>query len=138
MIAAGDWNISADTLEASGILEGLGLEIVRPTNGEFTCTSGKEGSLIDYLIITQGYRSFIASCGIVREVPCGTHFGVRTTLVPNPADIVVQTLPKPKSLEQAIEHFREKGLLTPGREVPSCGPVLFQMQTMCQSSCLGE
>ena len=27
VIAAGDWNITADTLEASGILEGLGLEI---------------------------------------------------------------------------------------------------------------
>ena len=118
-IASGDWNITADDLEASGVLEGLGLEIVRPTNGEHTCTASKKGTLIDYVIITQGFRSFIGSCEVVREVPCGTDLGVRTTLVPNPADIEAQTLRKPKSLENTIDHFREEGLLTPGRPVPA-------------------
>ena len=102
VIASGDWNITADDLEASGVLEGLGLEIVRPTNGEYTCTASKKGTLIDYVVITQGFRSFIGSCEVVREVPCATHLGVRTTLVPNPADIEVQTLRKPRSLENAI------------------------------------
>ena len=100
-------------------LKFLGLEIVRPTNGDYTCTASKDGTLIDYVVITQGYRSFIGSYEIVREVPCGTHLGVRTTLVPNPADIEVQTLRKLKSVEQAVEHSREKNLLTPGRQVPS-------------------
>ena len=85
----------------------MGLEIVRPTNGEFTCTSSKDGTLIDYVVITQGYRSFIGSCETVIEVPCGTHLGVRTTLAPSPADIEFQTLREPKNL------------LTPGRQVPS-------------------
>ena len=46
-IASGDWNISSDDLEASGVLEGLGLEIVRPTNGDYTCMASKKGTLID-------------------------------------------------------------------------------------------
>ena len=53
VIASGDWNITADELEASGILEGLGLELVRPSNGDVTCTASKKGTLIDYVIITQ-------------------------------------------------------------------------------------
>lgn len=32
VIASGDWNITAYDLEASGVLKGLGLELVRPTN----------------------------------------------------------------------------------------------------------
>ena len=51
-IASGDCNITADELEASGILEGLGLELVRPSNGDVACTASKRGALIDYVIIT--------------------------------------------------------------------------------------
>ena len=66
VIASGDWNITADELEASGILDGLGLEIVRPTNSDVTCTAGKHGPMIDYLIIAKGFWSLISSCEVVR------------------------------------------------------------------------
>ena len=69
VIASGDWNIVADELESSGILEGLGLELVRPSNSDFVCAASKRGALIDYLITTKGYRSFIRPCEVVREVP---------------------------------------------------------------------
>ena len=59
---------------------------------EYTCAASKKGTLIDYVVIAQGFRSLIGSCEVVREAPCGTHLGVRTPLVPNPADIEVLTL----------------------------------------------
>ena len=43
-IASGDWNIIADELESSGILEGFGLELVRPSHSDFTCTASKRGT----------------------------------------------------------------------------------------------
>ena len=46
--------------------------------------------------------------------------GVRVTLAHDPANIEVKTLRKPKTLDSAIDHLRVKGLLTPGRAVPSC------------------
>lgn len=55
---------------------------------------------------------------MVREVPCGTHLGVRTTLASYPANIQVKTLRRPTSLETALGHFKSKGLVTPGYPVP--------------------
>ena len=74
VLAFGDWNITPDELEASGILEGFGLDIVIPTNSDITCTAG-QGSMIDYLIVTKGYSSPVRSCEVVREAPCGTNLG---------------------------------------------------------------
>ena len=51
VIGSGDVTIDADELEASGILDALGLEIVRPSNPSYACTLGR-GSLIDYLEYT--------------------------------------------------------------------------------------
>ena len=63
-LAFGDWNLTPEELEASGVLDWLGLEIVRPTNSTISCTAGRQGSLIDYVIVTQGYRSIIQICEI--------------------------------------------------------------------------
>ena len=80
VLASGDCNMTAAELEASGILDGLGLEIVVPASSAYTGTAGEEGSPIDHLLITKGCRSLIASCEVVWVVPCGLHLGVRTTL----------------------------------------------------------
>ena len=108
-------------LEASGILDGLGLEIVRPTNSTVTCTAGRHGSLIEHVIIAKGYRNIVKTCEVVREAPCGTHLGVRPTLAADPANIHAKTLPRPKSLEAAVDHSKAKDLVTPGCPVPSWG-----------------
>lgn len=49
VLAFGDWNLTPEALEASGILDGLGLKIVTPTNSSTTCTAARQGSLIDYV-----------------------------------------------------------------------------------------
>ena len=52
VFAFGDFNIPAEVLRSSGMLEALGLEIVTPAEGSHTCTAGK-GSTIDYLVCTK-------------------------------------------------------------------------------------
>ena len=52
-MASGDWNITAAEVEAFGILDGLGLEIVVPANSSYTRTAGKEGSLVGYILFTK-------------------------------------------------------------------------------------
>ena len=47
VFAFADFNIPAEILRASGILEGLGLELIIPSNDEATRLAGK-GSVIDY------------------------------------------------------------------------------------------
>ena len=51
VFAFGDFNIPAEVLRSSGILEALGLEIITPARGSHTRTAGK-GSVIDYLVCT--------------------------------------------------------------------------------------
>lgn len=96
-----DFNILAETLRASGMLEALGLEIIIPANGEGTCLAGK-GSVIDYVVYIRGWGHLVHSCEVVRSVPCGTHVGVRTTFVDNAEGVFVTTLRKPKSLHAAV------------------------------------
>ena len=64
--------------------------------------------MIDYVIATQGYRSLIQTCEVVREVPCGTHMGVRTNLVPEPASSRVNALRRPQYLEAVVDFFFSK------------------------------
>ena len=45
VLAFGDWNLTPEELEASGVLEGLGLEIVRPTDSTISCIAGLTTSL---------------------------------------------------------------------------------------------
>ena len=117
-LAQGDWNITAAELNDSGILDGLGLDIVLPSNSTYTCTAGSTGSLIDYVVCTKGCKAMVASCEVVREVPCGTHLGVRTTFHAHPVEVMVQVLKKPKPLAQACQWFEAKGLL-PDRKTVS-------------------
>ena len=74
VFAFGDFNIPAEVLRSSGMLEALGLEIVTPAEGSHTCTAGK-GSTIDYLVCTKGWGQLIYSSEVAHSVPCGTHLG---------------------------------------------------------------
>ena len=51
-----DWNVAPEELDASGLLDGLGLEVVIPTNSIIVCTACK-GSMIDDVTIAKGFRS---------------------------------------------------------------------------------
>ena len=75
VIASGGWNITAGEHEASGLLEGLGLEIIAPSNSTYTCTSSAKGTLIDYVRVTKGHRAIAQSCEVVKAVPCATILG---------------------------------------------------------------
>ena len=57
----GDFNVPAEVLRASGILEGLALEIIVPSNDEIACLAGK-GSVIDYIVCTKGWKHLVFSC----------------------------------------------------------------------------
>lgn len=56
--ASGDWNISAYDLEESGLLEGFGLAIMWPTNGDVTCTQTAKGPSPRLL---RNYQSLLAA-----------------------------------------------------------------------------
>ena len=58
----GDFNVPAEVLKASGILEGLGLETIVASNDEITCLAGK-GSVIDYIVWAKGWKHLVFSCG---------------------------------------------------------------------------
>ena len=70
VIAMGDFNITADELEGLGILDAMGLTLIRSSGGQNTCTSGK-GSLIDYALVTTNSVAAIVSVETVRVVPWG-------------------------------------------------------------------
>ena len=76
---------SGEALEASGILDVIGLEIVIPTKSKCTRASGTSGgSPIDYAVIAKGLGGIIATCEAVRHVPCAPHSGIRITRHANP------------------------------------------------------
>lgn len=64
IIASGDWNITAQDLDRSGILDGLGLSIIWPEGSPVSCSAGK-GSLIDYAVITTAFLPIVQSCRIM-------------------------------------------------------------------------
>ena len=116
----GDFNVPAEALRASGILEGLGLEIIAPSNGEATCLAGK-GSVIDYVVGTKGFKDLVFSCEVVRSVPCATHIGARTTFVPDASDVFITSLRQPRSLKAAVAHFESHNLFEVGYAIPVFG-----------------
>ena len=52
-----DFNIPAEVLRTSGILEALGLELVTPAQGSHTCTAGRGTSLITSYALRAGANS---------------------------------------------------------------------------------
>ena len=64
----GNYNITADDLEASGMLDALGLTVIRPANTEVTRTMGN-GSLIDYAPVTTRSVAEVESVEAVTTVP---------------------------------------------------------------------
>ncbi len=75
VIAPGDFNISAQAMEESGILSALGMVLVRPGNAEVTCHLGK-GSLIDYVLITARFLPLITSVTVDELAPWVPHAGI--------------------------------------------------------------
>ena len=68
LIAIGDYNIPAGDLEASGMLEALGLTVIRPANTDVICPRGK-GSLIGYALVTTRFAAAIDSVYTVKVLP---------------------------------------------------------------------
>jgi len=108
VIAVGDTNVTAEALEASGLLEEAGLTLIRPNNVNMTCTSGK-GSMIDYALVTTSFAAAIVSVEAVTEVPWGPHFGLRVKYRTNTSDIMVPEIVRPMDVAKAVEEMEEKG-----------------------------
>ena len=72
VIASGDWNITAQELHRSGILDGMGLSIIWLEDHSTTCSQGK-GSLLKYSVIIKIFLSLVKICIVVQCVPCGAH-----------------------------------------------------------------
>ena len=68
VIAMGDFNIRAEVLESSGILDALHLTLIRAGDGLNTCSMGS-GSHIDYALVTTAFVPAIVSINAVRSVP---------------------------------------------------------------------
>ena len=64
----GDFNISVDGLEASGMLEPLGLTLIRQEGTDITCALGK-GSLIDDALVATRFAAGVTKVEAVETVP---------------------------------------------------------------------
>ena len=60
VIAIGDFNMKPEVLEASGMLDAMGLTLIRPDNANATCASGA-GAMLDYALATSSFASVIVS-----------------------------------------------------------------------------
>lgn len=119
LVESGDWNVCAYDPEKSGILEGFGLSIIWPTNGDVTCAQAAKGRLIDYSAITTKILPLVQSCEIVSCVPCGTHKDVRTAFFPAPEDVIVHQLRRPEHFKEAGRKFSKTGEVIDGADIPS-------------------
>ena len=108
VIAAGDFNIAADELEASGLLDALGLTLVRPEGVDITCTSGK-GAMLDYVLVTTRFATAVVSVKAVQSVPWGPHYGIRVMYRTDTADIMAPEVVRPPKLEKPVDTLRRLG-----------------------------
>ena len=90
----GDFNIPAETLEGSGILDAMNLTLIRVGDGMNTCSMGS-GSQIDYALVTSAFVPAIVSVNAVRTVPWCPHCGLRATFRTNTAQIRVPEIVSP-------------------------------------------
>ncbi len=109
VIATGDFNITADAMEASGILEAIGMTLIRPSNATVTCHMGK-GSLIDYALITTKYLPMVLSVMTDEAVPWAPHTGLRVRLRLKCKHIVTKEVRRPKPYTDTVDFFKAKGL----------------------------
>ena len=108
VIAMGDFNITANELETSGVLRSLGLTLIRADNTDITCTAGK-GSCIDYALVTSNYTEAIVSLKADKRVPWGPHFGLRIKFKTMIRHMKVPDVVRPRTIEKALEHLKKKG-----------------------------
>lgn len=118
IIASGDWNITAQDLHRSGILDGLGLSIIWPESSPISCIAGK-GSLIDYSVIATAFLPIVQSCRIVPCLPCGADRGVRTTFYDAPLVSGYASFPGPSPFSRAVGFFEKTREIVQGIAVPT-------------------
>ena len=99
-------NNTPEKLFQVGILDSLGLVVLRLDGHEgISCTTGK-GSLIDYALRTKGYEVIVESFEIVYDVPCRPHCGVRLYLQQDFVNMMVDQITRPKGYEMCIGFVR--------------------------------
>ena len=101
VIAMGDFNVKPEILEASGLLESVGLTLIRSDNVDITCASG-EGVMLDYALVTTSFVSAIVSLKADTTVPWGPHYGLRIRFKMDTADIRVREEVRPVVFEKAV------------------------------------
>ena len=93
LVAYGDWNMTPKQISEGADLDGLGLEVVAPSNATETCLAGK-GRLTTFFIIARELRTMVKSCTAF-EGTWGTHLGVQLSLATSMADVKYTSWQKP-------------------------------------------
>ena len=104
VIAMGEFNIKPEMLEASGLLEALGLTLIRPDNVSITCTSG-EGAMLDYALVTTSFVNAIVSLKADTTVPWGPHYGLRIRFKMDTSEIRIPEIVRPVVFDKALEQL---------------------------------
>ena len=96
-LAAGDFNVAPQQLEESGIPKSLGASLVFNPSIP-TMVSKKVVSCLDYFIVSDKFRQFVADWGVDTKARCKPHRPVWMECVPCIAAQTVQVLVTPKKL----------------------------------------
>ncbi len=96
-----DFNVGADAMESSPILETLNVVVLRPSNTNVTCHQGS-GTLIGYVICSRS-ALLLLRLEAVPEVPWAPRDGLRMKVRRDAKDIQVVKYAKPISMGRAQE-----------------------------------
>ena len=97
MILAGDFHVEPSELVDFGWPQRNGLQVVHPSGGTVSCSSGK-GRLIDFFLVSHELVPLVESSVIVDNVPWGPHAGVTLVLRARPRQLELRTLRLPRAL----------------------------------------
>ena len=79
-VVVGDWNVSPQTLQASGFLREVG-GVTRFADVEYTCDpgGGNQASHLDYLVHCTAAQTYIADVTAVPDAPWKPHLALRVS-----------------------------------------------------------
>ena len=87
----GDFNMTPDELQLSGVLQGTGLDIMLPRDTELTCTSG-HGRMLDYALVDHKLKALIHDFALDPTTPWRPHSGLRLAIKARPRQVLVRAL----------------------------------------------
>ncbi len=95
-ILLGDFNMTPDEFEAQAgdWLKRNRAIIVKPSNLSITCRAGQEGSLIDFVVMSEKLAGTIRKCEADAEATWWPHYGVWLEVTSRPSRVKARTVEK--------------------------------------------